>query len=294
MDYYSTLGVSKNASDKELKQAYKKASMQHHPDRGGDEAKFKQINEAYSTLKDPQKRGMYDHQQNGGGQAFNFNQQQRGGFEEAMRQANAQYGGGNPFAGTPFQDIFGNQQHPRQSRTPRNRDITLEAKIELGDVLTGKNLIIQYALSNGKLETVNVEVPAGARENDTIKYQGLGDNGDPRFPRGDLHIKIRIYKHRSWARDGDNLIAKMGTNLFDFLTGGVIIVKTLDNKEIKVNIPQGTHPGQVFNIPGYGIPNLRTGKRGNVYITINANIPKITDTHLLDKITQLKNELKDL
>ena len=291
MDYYSTLGVSKNASDKELKQAYKKASMQHHPDRGGDEAKFKQINEAYSTLKDPQKRGMYDHQQNGGGRAFNFN---AGGFEEAMRQANAQHNAGNPFAGSPFQDIFGNQQHPHQSRTPRNRDITLEAKIELGDVLTGKNLIIQYALSNGKLETVNVEVPAGARENDTIKYQGLGDNGDPRFPRGDLHIKIRIQKHRSWARDGDNLIAKMGTNLFDFLTGGVIIVKTLDNKEIKVNIPQGTHPGQVFNIPGYGIPNLRTGKRGNVYITINANVPKITDTNLLNKITQLKNELKDL
>ena len=291
MDYYSTLGVSKNASDKELKQAYKKASMQHHPDRGGDEAKFKQINEAYSTLKDPQKRGMYDHQQNGGGRAFNFN---AGGFEEAMRQANAQHGAGNPFAGSPFQDIFGNQQHPHQSRTPRNRDITLEAKIELGDVLTGKNLIIQYTLSNRHLETVNVDVPAGAREGDTIKYQGLGDNGDPRFPRGDLHIKIRIQKHRSWARDGDNLIAKMGTNLFDFLTGGVIIVKTLDNKEIKVNIPQGTHPGQVFNIPGYGIPNLRTGKRGNVYITINANVPKITDTNLLNKITQLKNELKDL
>ena len=291
MDYYSTLGVSKNASDKELKQAYKKASMQHHPDRGGDEAKFKQINEAYSTLKDPQKRGMYDHQQNGGGQAFNFN---AGGFEEAMRQANAQYGGGNPFGGSPFQDIFRNQQHPHQSRTPRNRDITLEAKIELGDVLTGKNLIIQYTLSNRHLETVNVDVPPGAREGDTIKYQGLGDNGDPRFPRGDLHIKVRIHKHRSWARDGDNLIAKMGTNLFDFLTGGVIIVKTIDNKEIKVNIPQGTHPGQVFNIPGYGIPNLRTGKRGNVYITVNANVPKITDTNLLNKITQLKNELKDL
>ena len=291
MDHYSTLGVAKNASDKELKAAYKKASMKHHPDRGGDEAKFKQINEAYSTLKDPQKRGLYDHQQTAGQGGFNFNQ---GGFEEAMRQANTQYGGGNPFAGSPFQDIFGNQQHPHQSRTPRNRDITLEAKIELGDVLTGKNLIIQYTLSNRHLETVNVDVPAGAREGDTIKYQGLGDNGDPRFPRGDLHIKIRIQKHRSWARDGDNLIAKMGTNLFDFLTGGVIIVKTLDNKEIKVNIPQGTHPGQVFNIPGYGIPNLRTGKRGNVYITINANVPKITDTNLLNKITQLKNELKDL
>jgi|SaaInlV_125m_DNA_1040241.scaffolds.fasta_scaffold11891_4 curved DNA-binding protein len=294
MDYYSTLGVSKNASDKELKQAYKKASMQHHPDRGGDEAKFKQINEAYSTLKDPQKRGMYDHQQNGGGQAFNFNQQNQSGFEEVMRQANAQYGGGNPFGGSPFQDIFGKQHHQHQSRTPRNRDITLEAKIELSDVLTGKNLIIQYALSNRNLETVNVEVPAGAREGDTINYQGLGDNGDPRFPRGDLHVKIRVRKHSNWARDGDNLIAKIGTNLFDFLTGGVIIVKTLDSKEIKVSIPQGTHPGQVFNIPGYGIPNLRTGKRGNVYVTVNANIPKITDTHLLNKIAQLKNELKDL
>ena len=149
-------------------------------------------------------------------------------------------------------------------------------------------------MSNRNLETVNVEVPAGAREGDTINYQGLGDNGDPRFPRGDLHVKIRVRKHSNWARDGDNLIAKIGTNLFDFLTGGVIIVKTLDSKEIKVSIPQGTHPGQVFNIPGYGIPNLRTGKRGNVYVTVNANIPKITDTHLLNKIAQLKNELKDL
>ena len=259
MDYYNILGVARNASTGEIRKAYKRASMQHHPDRGGNSDEFIKVQQAYDTLSDNHKRQAYDnpHPQGFGPNGF----QGMGGFEEAMRQANAQYGGGNPFAGTPFQDIFGNQQHPHQSRTPRNRDITLEATIELGDVLTGKNLIIQYALSNGKLETVNVEVPAGARENDTIKYQGLGDNGDPRFPRGDLHIKIRIYKHRSWARDGDNLIAKMGTNLFDFLTGGVIIVKTLDNKEIKVNIPQGTHPGQVFNIPGYGVPNLRTGKR---------------------------------
>jgi curved DNA-binding protein len=253
--------------------------MLHHPDRGGNEEEFKKVNEAYQTLRDNQKRQQYDNP----GPDFSFNSQH---FQQ----------GRNPFAGTPFEDIFGRNPAGQHGRgpTPRNRDITLQAKIDLEEVLLGKNLIIQYTLSNRNLETVTVDVPPGARHGDTIKYQGLGDNGDPRFPRGDLNVRMHINKHRQWARDGDNLIAKIDTNVFDFLTGGAIIVKTLDKKELELKIPKGTQPGQTFNIPGYGVPNLQTGKRGNVYITVNAHIPIIKDEGLIQKVTQLKNELKDL
>ena len=274
MDYYSTLGVSKNASDKELKQAYKKASMQHHPDRGGDEAKFKQINEAYSTLKDPQKRGMYDHQQNGGGQAFNFN---TGGFEEEMRQANAQYG-------NMFGQGFAN-------RTPRNQDIHVRTDITLADVITGKSVVIQYRTQTGRIETVTVDIPRGAKHGDTVRYQGLGDDGHPRYPRGDLHVKINVKKIRNWERDKDNLITKNVINVFDLLLGCVIIVKTLEGKQVKVTIPKGTRIGQVFSVPGYGVPNLQTGRRGNLYVEVDANIPVINDEVILRELTNLKNKI---
>lgn len=274
MDYYSILGVQKNASDKDLKSAYKKASMQHHPDRGGDEAKFKQINEAYSTLKDPQKRGMYDHQQNGGGQAFNFN---TGGFEEAMRQANAQYG-------NMFGQGFAN-------RTPRNQDIHVRADITLADVITGKSVVIQYRTQTGRIETVTVDIPRGAKHGDTVRYQGLGDDGHPRYPRGDLHVKINVKKIRNWERDKDNLITKNVINVFDLLLGCVIIVKTLEGKQVKVTIPKGTRIGQVFSVPGYGVPNLQTGRRGNLYVEVDANIPVINDEVILRELTNLKNKI---
>jgi DnaJ-class molecular chaperone len=275
MDYYSILGVPKNASEQDIRKAYKKKSMQHHPDRGGNEEEFKRVNEAYQTLRDPAKRQQYDNP----GPNFSFN---AGDFQN----------GRNPFAGSPFEDIFRNNMH--RGQTPRNRDITVEAKLELKEVLTGKNLLIQYQLSSGKLETVSVDVPPGARHGDAINYQGLGDSGNPRYPRGDLHVRIKINKTRGWDRDGDNLITKISTNVFDFLTGGVIIVNTLDSKRIELKIPKGTNPGTTFSIPGYGIPNLNTGRRGNIYVSVEARIPNITDTNLLNKIEELKNELKDL
>jgi len=274
MDYYSILGIDRAASEDDIRKAYKKKSMQHHPDRGGNEEEFKRVNEAYQTLRDPTKKQQYDNP----GPDFSFNSRD---FQN----------GRNPFAGTPFENIFGQNPAGQHGRTPRNRDITVQATLDLEEVIKGKSLIIQYTLSNRNLETVTVEVPPGAREGDTIKYQGLGDNGDMRFPRGDLNVRLHIKKHKKWVRDGDNLVTKIGINVFDFLTGGAIIVKTLEGKGLELKIPKGTQPGQTFNIPGYGIPNLRTGRRGNVYVTVNADIPIINDEELLQKIAQIKKEL---
>ena len=273
MDYYSILGVTRNASPQDIKKAYKKASMKHHPDRGGNNDDFIKVQQAYEVLSNSDKRNAYDHPQ----QANPFGRQQQGQ---------------NPFAGTPFehhfQHGFGQQQ---QRQTPRNRDINVQADIELAEVLTGKNLIIQYQLQTGKMETVTVDVPAGAKHGDTIQYEGLGDNGHPRYPRGNLLVRIKVKKTKHWERDSDNLITKKDVNVFDLLLGCVILVTTLENKKLELKVPQGTNPGQTFNIPGYGLPNMQTGKRGNMYITIGIDIPKITDKDVLDKIQQLKIEI---
>ena len=270
MDYYSILGVARNASPEEIKKSYKRLSMKHHPDRGGNNDDFIKVQQAYEVLSNSDKRDAYDHPH----QANPFSNQRQ-----------------NPFGnGHPFEHMF-NQGFAQQRQTPRNRDITLAAKIKLEDVLTGKNLIMQYQLSTGRLETVNIDVPAGAKHGDTIQYEGLGDEGHPRFPRGNLQVRITVSKKKNWERDNDNLITKKRINVFDLLLGCVIIITTLDNKRLEIKVPQGTRSGAKFSIPGYGLPNMQTNKRGILFVEIDAEIPVINDTAILDKIQQLKNDL---
>ena len=269
MDYYSILGIPRTASTDEIKKAYRKKAMQNHPDRGGDVEMFKRINEAYDTLKDPQKKTQYDNPHDPG---YSF------------RSDNFQ--NGNPFAGSPFENMFRQPSH-----TPRNRDIVLEAVIELKDVLLGKVLVMQYRLQTGEIETVTVEVPPGAKTGDTINYQGLGDKGHPRIPRGDLKIRIRVKKHKIWTREDNNLIFKKHINVFDLMLGCVIIIQTLDNKSIRLTIPKGTKPGATFSISGYGIPDLHTKQRGNVYVKIEADIPSIEDDEIITQIQNIRNNL---
>lgn len=267
MDYYSILGVNRNASPEEIKKAYKKKSMQHHPDRGGNQDEFIKVQSAYEVLSNSDKRDAYDHPHNP------FQNQQQ-----------------NPFRGSPFEHMFG-QGFGQQRQTPRNRDITVQANISLAEVLTGKNLIIQYQLSNGKLETVTVDVPAGAKHGDTIQYEGLGDAGHPRYPRGNLHVRIKVSKSRHWIRDNDNLFTKKSVNIFDLLLGCVIIIITLEEKRLEIKIPQGTKPGAKFSIPGYGLPNMHTRQRGTLFVEIDTEMPKITDELILNKIQQLKSDI---
>ena len=272
MDYYSILGVQRTASQDEIKKAFKRKAMQHHPDRGGNQEEFKRVTEAYEILSNSDKRSAYDNP----GPDFQFN-------------ANQFRNGGNPFAGTPFDHIFG--QGFANVKTPRNSDIHVKAEISLQDVLKGKDAIIQYQTRTGKLETVTVSIPPGAKNGDTVRYQGLGDDGYHQYPRGDLHVKIRVKKQHNWERDNDNLITKKVTNVFDLLLGCVIIMNTLDGKQVRLKIPKGTKSGQVFNIPGYGIPNINTGKRGNLYVEIDASIPNIQDESLLREIEDLKKKI---
>ena len=153
MDYYSILGVSKTASSDELRSAYKKLSMQHHPDRtGGDDSKFKQINEAYSTLKDPQKRNEYDNPQPQYAQGFGPN-----GF-------------GNP---SDFQDLFsqfGVNFGNMQGRQVRNKDVKITYTIEFADLFTGKAVNIQYDLPSGRMGNLDAAIPPGVKSGDVVRF----------------------------------------------------------------------------------------------------------------------------
>jgi curved DNA-binding protein len=267
MDLYTVLGVPRTASSEDIKKAYKKQAMKHHPDRGGDPDQFRKVTEAYDVLSNSDKRTAYDNPQ----PDFNFRSQD--------------FANGNPFQGTPFENIF------RQRQTPRNRDIAMPVNVTLKDVITGNRVAISYQLSTGRVETVTIDIPPGAKNGDQIRYEGLGDEGNRNYPRGNLIANIKVKKHRDWLREGDNLTTKKSVNLFDFLTGGVIIVTTLDDKKVKLNIPPGTKPGTTFSISGYGIPNINTRRPGHLYVKLEAEMPKIKDAKLLEEIEQLKRKI---
>ena len=271
MDYYSVLGVSKSSSRDEIKRAYREKVKQYHPDKGGDVEYFKKINEAYDVLKDEQRKYQYDNptQQTYNFRSSNFNQQ-ASSFEEM------------------FTHMF--RQPPQRIK---NRDMHIKVDINLADVLNGTNEIIQYHLGNGKIGTVDVDIPAGAKTGDILHYHNLGDNTNPRIARGDLYVKINIIDPPNWARDGNNLITKKMINVFDILTGCAIIIETLDNRKVNLKIPSGTRPGTIMSINGYGVPEMKTMKRGNLYIQIEAEIPRIDDPAILEKVNEIKRMIEE-
>lgn len=281
MDYYDLLGVSRNASDTDIKKAYKKQSMQHHPDRtGGDDSKFKEINEAYQVLSNKEKRQMYDQfgtadpQQAGfnpnnmGGQSFHFNMGQ-GGMEDIF----------STFFGNGFQ---------QQRRQPRNRDITIACDVTLNEVYTGKGVIATFRTNTGKEQTVNIDIPKGVRHGDTINYSGLGDDSIPNMPRGNLFVKVRIKRDPNFERDGYHLHTTVTVSVFDLMLGTATNLSLPNGRTISINIPQGTQPGTVMSINGQGLPDYNSGTSGNVYMRINGLIPKNLTEEQKDIIRKLK------
>lgn len=281
MDYYQTLGVTKTASQDEIKKAYRKLAMKYHPDKGGDEQKFKEISVAYDTLSDPQKRSQYD-QMMMGGPRVQFNNM--GDFADL-----------NDLFGGMFSTHFGpgfagfNQQRQR-----RNRDLNIRCTISFKDSFTGKELEASYPLPNGKRETVVINVPPGIETGQTIQYRGLGDHSFPDMPRGNLNVTVIVSPDPKFSRRGDDICTIVEIDAIEAMIGCVKEVETIDNKRLQIKIRPGIEHGGEYSATGMGFQNPRMRRTGNFIIVVAVKVPVISDDKLKQKLLDIKNELDNI
>ena len=265
MDHYTILGVERSATQEEIKKAFRKLAMQHHPDQGGDNKKFAEITAAYEILSNPQKRQEYDTPK----REFNFSSSNMGG---------------------DFNDLF--SQFFSQTRVMRkNQDIRLAMQVTLEDVAVGKDVVGSYVLPSGRSETVNIKIPPGIENGETIRFKNLGDDAMADAQRGDLLISVKVLPHKTFVRDGTNIVLKKSIDIFDLLIGTTVVIEDLTGSSVSVNIAKGTNPGTTLSVSGRGLPDFRTGKVGNLYIQIKGVVPFIEDELLINKIKEIKNEI---
>jgi DnaJ-class molecular chaperone len=310
-DYYSTLGVAKTSTDKEIKQAYRKLARKHHPDVNpgdkGAETRFKEINEAYEVLGDSGKRKKYDelganwraYEQAGGPQgAGGFDPSQFGGGgwnvggggrgtgsrTMTQEEMNEMFGGENPFSDF-FQTFFGGagpgageaRGRGGRARAPRargGRDIEQELELPLEDVYTGttRRFSIQH---DGQTRNVDVRIPAGVGEGSRVRVAGEGEQGSGGGQAGDLYLRIHATPHPQFERKGRDLYTRVPIPLTTAVLGGEADVQTLGGKSLRLRIPPTTQNAQVFRLKGHGMPT--SGKKeehGDLYATVDVQMPK--------------------
>jgi len=272
MDYYSILGVPKGASEDEIKRAYRKLAMQHHPDRGGDQNKFQQIQQAYDVLGDAQKRSEYDNPQPQGNFHFQF-----GGtgnpFEEIF--ASFAFGGQDPFA------------HMRQQQK-KNKDLRIQIDLDLPDTLADQVKNISVQTTTGERQTVQVNIPRGIRTGHQMRFAGLGDNMFTTIARGDLYVHFNVRQDPQYEVDNDDVIYRCNISVFDAMIGTSIDIPTLDSKVFRLSIPAGIAHGTRLRLPNQGLYTINTQRRGNLIVLISLTVPVLASQEAKDLIDQLK------
>ena len=293
-DYYETLGVSKRASDEEIRSAFRKLARKYHPDVAKDkktaEEKFKEINEAYEVLSDPGKRKKYDQ--------LGANWNQPGGFQPppdwgsgAQPGGYYQWSGGDgggidfEFGGTGFSDFFeaffgGGRGRSafggfgqRERTAERGSDVEADIMVTLEEALHGATR--QVSLRRGgskKVETYQVKIPRGVREGQRIRLAGQGEAGERGGKSGDLFLRVRLARHPDFIVEGADLIHEVRIAPWQAVLGDQLVVPTLEGNA-RLKVPPGTQGGQRFRLRGCGLPGV-SGSRGDLYVVVQIAIPK--------------------
>ena len=278
-NYYDKLGVSEDASNDQIKNAFKNIAKKEHPDRGGNEVKFKEANEAYDTLKDTKKRHEYDtlrkYGQNMGGQGGNFHFTSGDFFSEDIFE-NFFSGFGGPGVRTR---TFRSRQHT-------NKSINVRMAISIKEAMNSNEKTISYKLPSGNEEFATVKIPAGVQNGVTFKYKGMGDNSIRQMPRGDLLVQMSVLDSDGYTRDENDLYTNKTIDCFQAMRGCEIQLKTLTDSIIKVQVPAGTQPSTLISCKGQGMPIHKTlNIRGNLYVKIMVLIPQLSP----DDLKKIKN-----
>jgi curved DNA-binding protein len=288
-DYYKILGVDRKASDDEIRKAYRKLAKKYHPDYNPDnkqaEDRFKEINEAYEVLSDAKKRSYYDRvgsdysswQQRGNPGNFNWGQYGApGGTRVNMDDLNDMFGGGfSDF----FQTIFG-MGGSRASQRSQPQGYQQDLDITFEEAFKGTTRLIE---SNGKQK--RVRIPAGVRTGSKVRVAGAGPNGL------DLYLIVNVKDDNRFERRGNDLHTTATVDVFTAILGGEADVETI-NGTIKLNIPAGTQPEQVFRLAGRGIPHVKDkNNKGDLYVKLKVQIPKYLSPkqrELLEEVSKIK------
>lgn len=309
-DYYATLGVPKTATGKEVKQAFRKLARKHHPDvNPGDkaaESRFKEINEAYEVLGDPDKRKKYDelganwrmYEQGGtpppgpGGTGWSAHvgSTPGGGFrtmtEDEMREM---FGNADPFSdffhtffggsgGGGETDETGRRSRGRARAARQGRDVEHELPLTLEDAYRGvqRSLAIRH---DGQSRTVDVRIPAGVSDGSRLRVAGEGEPGTGGARSGDLYLRIRLQPHPVFERKGHDLYTRVQMPLTTAVLGGETTVHTLGGKALRLRVPATTQNAQVFRLKGHGMPAVgKPDQTGDLYATVDVQLPKtLTD-----------------
>ncbi len=276
-DFYEVLGISKSATQADIKKAYRQQARKYHPDvdKSADaEKRFKEINEAYQVLSDPQKKAAYDQF---GHEAFTQGGQPGGGFDPrtGFRQGpsgfqwsyNTNGGdfGGFEDLGSIFDTFFGGGF----SRGPKKgRDLYYTLAIDFMDAVDGAEKNIAF---NG--QKLNIKIPAGIRSGAKLRFAGKGEPSPSGGVRGDLILQIHINPHRKFMRRDDDIFTVEEISYLDAILGTSIPVETVSG-EVKLKIPAGTQPGTDFRIKSKGVPHLGGRGRGDHYVKVRVVIPK--------------------
>lgn len=277
MNYYDILGVSQQASQQDIKLAFRKLAMEHHPDRGGDGREFQKINQAYDTLGDPDKRTRYDSELN-----FRTGSNQQN-FEDIHDMFNQM------FRGNPFDFGRGRSGHGRTRA--KNLDLNIKCKITLLESYIGKEIEASYKLPSGRKEIAVINIPAGIENGDTLKFSGMGDDTYPQVARGDLNVTVLVAEDLNFARRGDNITTIIEIDAIEAMVGCSKPIETIDGRMLNIKLKPGMTHGGEFSATGLGFKNIRTNRTGDFVVIVYVKIPAINDINLKMKLEELKNEI---
>jgi DnaJ-class molecular chaperone len=260
-DYYQTLGINRDATPEEIKRAYRRLASQHHPDKGGDKARFQEVQAAYDALSNPQQRAAYDNPGPFGPGGFSFN-------------------AGGPFDFESIFNAFGTQFRNPHQRMQQQARMTLWITLE--DIAVGGAKTVSVGSTHGTT-TVELEIPAGIEDGDSVQYPKIGPAGM------DLIVTFRIHPNARWLRQGPNLTTEQAVTIWDLILGAEIPVRDVLGNNLSLTIPARTQPGTTFRLQGRGL-RQRSGAPGDLFVRVQARIPDHIPLSVIEAIEQTRNQ----
>jgi molecular chaperone DnaJ len=314
-DYYSILGVSRSAADKDIKATYRRLARQYHPDvnpgNKSAEERFKQINQAYEVLSDPEKRKKYDQYGEGWEHAEQYaeaarqqqQQAQRGGFRFTQEPgAEDAFASEEPDLASLFGNLFGGRAGAsgrKSSRVRKGQDVEYQIELTLEEAFNGtmRNISLQSEIpcsacrgtgriqglpcsvcrgsgSTPQVKRLEVKIPAGVEDGSRVRIAGKGEPGAGGGTAGDLFLVVSLRKHNLFERKDNDLYTDLPVPLTTLMLGGEVQVPTLKGSKLALKIPAETQNGKVFRLSGQGMPVLGSTAKGDLMVTIKVVLPR--------------------